>query len=60
MQATKIDIFIIIGLFVLVFSLMINGCNSGDTVSAGDMYQKCAEVNEDNPEECDQSFTVYQ
>lgn len=60
MLKSKTDIFVILAIFVFVISLMIFGCSKDDTVSASEMYQKCATVNDENPELCDQSFTVYQ
>lgn len=60
MLKSKADIFVIFGIFVFVISLMIFGCSKDDTVSASEMYQKCATVNDENPELCDQTFTVYQ
>lgn len=60
MLRSNADIFVILGIFIFVISLMIFGCSKEDTVSASEIYQKCATVNEENPEECDQSFTIYQ
>lgn len=60
MLKSKADIFVILAIFVFVISLMIFGCSTYDTVSATEMYQKCATVNDENPELCDQTFTVYQ
>lgn len=60
MLKSKADIYVILGIFVFVISLMIFGCSTDDTISATEMYQKCATVNEENPELCDQTFTVYQ
>ena len=60
MLKSKADIFVILTIFVFVISLMIFGCSTDDTVSATEMYQKCATVNDENPELCDQTFTVYQ
>lgn len=60
MLKSKADIFVILAIFVFVISLMIFGCSKDDTVSASEMYQKCATVNDENPELCEQSFTVYQ
>ena len=60
MLKSKADIFVILAIFVFVISLMIFGCSTDDTVSATEMYQKCATVNEVNPVLCDQTFTVYQ
>lgn len=60
MLKSKADIFVILAIFVFVISLMIFGCSTDDTVSASEIYQKCATVNDENPELCDQTFTVYQ
>ncbi len=60
MLKTKADIFVILAIFVFVISLMLFGCSTDDTVSASEMYQKCATVNDENPELCEQTFTVYQ
>lgn len=60
MLKSKADIFVILAIFVFVISLMIFGCSTDDTVSATEMYQKCITVNEENPELCDQTVTVYQ
>lgn len=59
MLKSKADIFVILAIFVFVISLMIFGCSTDDTVSATEMYQECITVNEENPELCDQTFTVY-
>lgn len=53
MLKSKADIFVILAIFVFVISLMIFGCSTDDTVSATEMYQKCATVNEENPELCE-------
>ena len=60
MLKSKADIFVILAIFVFVISLMIFGCSTDDTVSASEIYQKCATVNDENPELCGQTFTVYQ
>lgn len=60
MLKSKADIFVILAIFVFVISLMLFGCSTDDTVSASEMYQKCATVNDENPELCEQTFTVYQ
>lgn len=60
MLKSKVDIFVILAISAFVISLMIFGCSTDDTVSATEMYQKCVTVNEENPELCDQTFTVYQ
>ena len=56
---TDIITIVFIALMVIVLSC-IYACSSDDTVSTSEMYQKCAYLNQDNPEECEQTFTVYQ
>ena len=38
---------------------MIFGYSSESSTSPEDMYQKCITVNEENPNACDQEFTIY-
>lgn len=58
---SKSDIITIVIIAILVIVLScVYACGSDDTVSASEMYQKCADLNQDNPEECEQTFTVYQ
>ena len=59
MQKTKIDIVVFVVIFIFVFSLMIFGCSSESSTSPEDMYQKCITVNKENPDACDQEFTIY-
>jgi hypothetical protein len=56
---TDIITIILIAIIVVVLSC-VYACGSDDTVSTSEMYQKCVDVNKDNPEECEQTFTVYQ
>lgn len=56
---TDIITIVIIAILVIVLSC-VYACGSDDTVSTSEMYQKCADLNQDNPEECEQTFTVYQ
>ena len=56
---TDIITILLIAAMVIVISCLY-ACGSDDTVSTSEMYQKCADLNQDNPEECEQTFTVYQ
>lgn len=60
---SKSDIITIILIAIIVVVLScVYACGSDDTVSSSssEMYQKCVDVNKDNPEECKQTVTVYQ
>lgn len=49
---TDIITIILIAIIVVVLSC-VYACGSDDTVSTSEMYQKCVDVNKDNPEECE-------
>ena len=58
MPTSKVDIFVVIGIFLIVIGIVLASCSKDDTVSASQMYEKCLTVNADSTS-CEQNVTIY-
>lgn len=58
MPSSKIDIYVVIAIFLIVVGIVIVSCSTEDTVSASQMYEKCITVNADSTN-CEQNIIIY-
>ena len=58
MPSSKIDMYVVIAIFLIVVGIVIASCSADDTVSASQMYEKCLTVNADSTN-CEQNVIIY-
>ncbi len=59
MPSSKLDIFVIVAIFLIVIGIVVASCSKDDTVSASEMYEKCLTVSPDSTN-CEQNVIIYQ